>query len=71
MLNEKLFIVRCICCICCFPALVAIAVFLLCYSPVYYLFSMFTPSEDKAELKTILTSKLRKPGMARLEVKHV
>ncbi len=70
MYSKKLFIVRCICCICCFPAMVALAVFLLCYSPVYYLFSMFTPSEDKVELKSILPSKLRKSGMSTLEIKH-
>ncbi len=66
--SKNVAIVRCIFCFCCFPVLVAISVFMICYSPLYYLVSLFFPA--KAESKRTYTKELIRPTLSRMEIEH-
>jgi hypothetical protein len=68
MLSGTGVIARWIICVGWFPALVVGLVFLVCYSPIYYLFSLFVPSKTKP--KTVVTNKLGRPIQARLVIRH-
>ncbi|CFX93298.1 Uncharacterized [Syntrophomonas zehnderi OL-4] len=68
MLKGNQVIVRWIFGICCFPVVFVAAIFLLCYSPLYYLFSLL--GQDKTKRGKAELNKTRMDGRPRLEVKH-
>jgi len=53
------------------PWLTLFAVFLICYSPFYLLFSLIPVAVNKnKETKRTFENKTGKPSLAKLEVKH-
>ena len=65
-------IVRLIVCICGLPLMVVSLVFMACYTPIYGLISLLSPSKTKREAKpqTIVTNKMERPSLSALRIKH-
>ena len=62
-------ITRWIVCICGLPLLLLWAVFMVCYTPIYSLVKLFTPSKTERKIET-KTAVPNRPVMSTLRVRH-